>query len=117
MIEAARARAYHAVNTILIDLYWRVGEYISRKLESAAWGESVVDELASYIRRCHPDVRGFARPNLFRMRRFYEVYRHEPTVSTLSRQLSWSHNLLIFSRCKQAAAHEFYQLQLLHAEK
>lgn len=38
MIQAARGRAVAAVNTALIDLYWRVGEYISRKLETATWG-------------------------------------------------------------------------------
>ena len=35
MIQAARGRALVAVNTELVDLYWRVGEYISRKLETA----------------------------------------------------------------------------------
>ena len=47
MIQAARGRALAAVNTELIDLYWRVGEYISRKLETAAWGEGVVEALAA----------------------------------------------------------------------
>jgi predicted nuclease of restriction endonuclease-like (RecB) superfamily len=108
MIEAARARAYQAVNTELIDLYWRVGGYISQKVESAEWGDAVIDELARFIRREHPDIRGFARRNLFRMRQFYEIYRHETKVSTLLRQLSWSHNLLIFSRCKRPEAREFY---------
>ena len=49
MIQAARGRAVAAVNTTLVDLYWRVGEYISRKLETATWGEGVVHELADYI--------------------------------------------------------------------
>jgi hypothetical protein len=73
MIEAARARAYQAVNTELIELYWRVGQYISHKVESAEWGDAVIDELARFIKREHPDIRGFARRNLFRMRKFYET--------------------------------------------
>lgn len=60
LINAARHRAFQAVNTELIDLYWRVGEYISRKLDSAAWGESVVDDLARYIKKQHPELKGFA---------------------------------------------------------
>ena len=28
-------------------LYWQVGEYISRKIETAEWGDGVVDQLAS----------------------------------------------------------------------
>ena len=31
LIDAAKARAIAAVNTALIDLYWELGEYISRQ--------------------------------------------------------------------------------------
>jgi hypothetical protein len=74
IIQAARGRALAAVNTTLVDLYWRLGEYISRKLESATWGEGVVDALALYIQLRHPNLRGFTRRNLFRMRQFFEAY-------------------------------------------
>jgi hypothetical protein len=57
-----------------VGLYWQVGEHISRKLASAEWGDGVVDELAAEIARKHPGMRGFTRPNLFRMRQFYEAY-------------------------------------------
>src|SRR3954453_17452445 len=67
MIQAARGQAVAAVNTALIDLYWRIREYISRKPESAGRGEGVGEALASYIHRPHPNLRGFTRPNLFRM--------------------------------------------------
>jgi predicted nuclease of restriction endonuclease-like (RecB) superfamily len=108
LIEAARQRAYQAVNSTLIDLHWQVGEYISRKLESAAWGEGVVAELARYIQRRHPNLRGFTRASLFRMRQFYEAYRHDKKVAPLVRQLPWSHNLIILGRCKRRGEREFY---------
>lgn len=108
LIRQARRRALQAVNAELIDLYWRVGEYISRKLETAVWGEGVVDQLARFIAAQHPDLKGFTRPNLFRMRQFYETYRHDEIVSPLVRQLPWTHNLMILSRCKRAEEREFY---------
>ncbi len=108
LIAAARHRAFQAVNTELIDLYWRVGQYISRKLDSAAWGEGVVNELAHYIARQQPDMKGFTRASLFRMRQLYDIYRREPKVAPLVRQLTWSHNLLILGRCKRAEEREFY---------
>jgi predicted nuclease of restriction endonuclease-like (RecB) superfamily len=86
LIEAARTRAYTAVNTTLIELYWSIGEYISRKIESAAWGEGVVDQLAAHIARTHPGMRGYTRPNLFRMRHFFETHRVHEKVSALRRQ-------------------------------
>ena len=108
LIERARQRAFQAVNTELIGLYWQVGEYISRKLESAAWGDGVVDELARYLKRHHPDIHGFTRRNLFRMRQFYVTYRDDTKVSPLVTQLPWTHNLLILSSCKRPEAREFY---------
>lgn len=100
-IRAARAAAHRAVNTALIDLHWRVGEYISRKVESAAWGEGVVAQLAAFLAREHPDLKGFTWASLFRMRQFYETYRGDEIVPPLVRQLAWSHHLLILGRAKR----------------
>jgi predicted nuclease of restriction endonuclease-like (RecB) superfamily len=116
LIQSARQRAYQAVNTELIGLYWRVGEYISRKLTTAAWGEGVVDELARYIAREHPDIKGFTRASLFRMRQMYETYRTFPIVAALLRQLPWTHHLMILGRCKLPEEREFY-LRLAVNEK
>ena len=43
MIKQARYAAIKSVNAEQIKLYWQIGEYISKKLESAQWGEGVVD--------------------------------------------------------------------------
>src|ERR1035437_10905801 len=91
LIAAARQRAFQAVNTTLIDLYWQVGEYISRKIETAEWGEGVVPQLAQYIAQTQPGQRGFTRSNLFRMKQLYETYRSDAIVAALPRQLSWTH--------------------------
>ena len=108
MIQAARHTAVQAVNTQLIDLYWQVGAYISQKLEQAEWGDGVVTQLADYLARTQPGLRGFTRPNLFRMRQFYAAYRHEEKVSALLRQLPWTHNLIILSQSKRPEEREFY---------
>ena len=108
LIQQTRQRTFQAVNAALVDLYWRVGEYISRKLETAAWGEGIVEELARYIANQHPDIKGFTRASLFRMRQFFDTYRDSPIVAPLVRQLPWTHNLLIWSRCKRPEEREFY---------
>lgn len=87
LIASARQRAYQAVNTTLIDLYWQIGAHLSRKIVSAEWGAGVVNELARHIAITHPGLRGFTRPNLFRMKLFYETYRDDEKVSPLVRQL------------------------------
>jgi hypothetical protein len=82
LIDASREQAMLAVNTALIELYWRVGEVLSRRIAAGEWGERVVPRLAAHIARTHPGVRGFTRPNLFRMRCFYETYAD--TINCLS---------------------------------
>jgi predicted nuclease of restriction endonuclease-like (RecB) superfamily len=108
LIDAARGRAVAAVNTLLIDLYWQVGERISARMASDGWGQGTVEELAEHIRRHHPNAKGFSARNLWRMMQFFETYRSQPKLSTLLRELSWSHNLAILSRSKRDEEREFY---------
>ena len=108
LIAAARQHAYQAVNTTLIDLYWQVGAYISNKIKAAEWGDGVVDALAKHLAVTQPNLQGFTRRNLFRMRQFYETYQDDQIVSPLVRQLPWTHNLIILSQSKHAEEREFY---------
>lgn len=116
LITAARQRAVQAVNTALIELYWQVGQTISRKIAQAEWGDGVVAQLAQHLARTQPGLRGFTRPNLFRMRQFYEAYQGDVIVSPLLRQLPWTHNLIILNQSKRPEEREFY-LRLAIREK
>jgi predicted nuclease of restriction endonuclease-like (RecB) superfamily len=116
LIEAARTRAVAAVNTALIDLYWSVGEFISLKIADQGWGQGTVKQLAEYIQERQPNARGFSGQNLWRMRQFYETYRGRPKLSTLLRELPWSHNLAIMSRSRRDEEREFY-LRLASRER
>lgn len=87
LIKQSRANALKSVNTEMINLYWNVGAYISRKIASANWGEKTVEELAFFIQNNHPDLKGFNRRGLYRMRQFYETYRSEAIVSPAMAQL------------------------------
>jgi len=115
-IKQARFNAIKSVNTELIDLYWKIGEYISKKIETAEWGQSVVDQLAEYLNHNEPDLKGFSNKNLWRMRQFYEAYKDSTKLSPLVREISWTNNLIIFSRTKTEEEREFY-LKLSLQEK
>lgn len=108
IIKQSRNNAIRAVNSELIQLYWKIGEYISKKIEQSEWGDSVVIELAKYIRQNETDIKGFSDKNIWRMKQFYETYKDFPKLSTLTREISWSHNLAIFSRCKTNEEREYY---------
>jgi predicted nuclease of restriction endonuclease-like (RecB) superfamily len=108
LIKQSRTNAIRAVNAELINLYWNIGEYISKKIELSEWGDSVVSELAKYIQQNEPQIKGFSDKNIWRMKQFYETYKDFTKLSPLLREIGWSHNLAIFSRCKTAEEREFY---------
>ena len=116
LIATARQQAVQAVNTLLIELYWQIGERISRKIAAAEWGDGVVDQLARYLAQTQPGLRGFTRANLFRMRQFYEAYTGQQIVAPLVRQIPWTHHLIILGQAKRPEEREFY-LRLAVQEK
>lgn len=108
LIHQTRNNALKVVNVELINLYWRIGEHISKQIASAEWGQSVVQQLAEYLQRKEPDLMGFSDKNLWRMKQFYEAYSNYPKLSPLMRELSWTNNLIILARVKTIEEKEFY---------
>ena len=108
IIQSAREEALVKVNEELIKMYWKVGQYISEKSAKASYGDSFVDGLANYFNKQHPEIKGFNRRGLYRMKQFYELYKDNQKVSTLLTQLSWSNHLQIMSACKTPEEREFY---------
>ena len=109
MIQQTKANVISIANTALIDLYWKVGKYISDKLIVSEWGDGVVKQLAEYIEKTSPDVKGFSDKNLWRMKQFYETYCDaDEKLSPVVRQIGWTNNLIIMSRAKSAEERAFY---------
>lgn len=114
MIQKVRNEVFRLANTSLIDLYWKVGAYISDKIAHAEWGDGVVKQLADYIAYNYPEIKGFSDKNLWRMKQLYETYIGvEEKLSPLVRQISWTNNLLILSWTKTIEEKEFYLHKLL----
>lgn len=141
LIQQSRNNAIKSVNVELINLYWNIGAYIKQKLSVAEWGDKTVDELAKFIQKNNPELKGFNKRGLYRMIQFYETYASVEFVSplvtqilqdekqetkfvapavtqidfqpqdirkTILAQLSWTNNMIIFSRCKTEEEREFY---------
>lgn len=115
LIASAKSRAYQAVNKELVTLYWHVGEYVSKQVISKAWGKSVVQELADYIQKYEPNIKGFSAQNIWRMKQFYETYAENTKLSPLVRELTWTNNLIILT-CESEQEKEFY-LRMSSKEK
>jgi predicted nuclease of restriction endonuclease-like (RecB) superfamily len=108
LIETSRAGLAITVNSALTLLYWQIGQRIRNEVlqgERAEYGEQIVSTLAKQLEADYG--RGFSSKNLRHMLRFAEAYPDAQIVSTLSRQLAWSHFLeLIY--LKDPLQRDFY---------
>ena len=97
IIEQSRANALKAVNTELIFMYWKVGEYLHHLTLNSSFGDKAVDQVSKFIKEKQPALKGFNKRNLYRMKQFYETYKDDEFVSPLVTQISWTNHLLILS--------------------
>jgi predicted nuclease of restriction endonuclease-like (RecB) superfamily len=107
-VRQRQFQALRAANTELLQLYWWLGENISRRQAELGWGKSVVENLARDLQVEFPGRNGFSAQNLWLMRQFFNEYSQLPKLQPLVGEISWAKNLLIMARCKDELEREFY---------
>ena len=107
-VRSAQYEALKVVNKEMVTLYWDLGKLIVERQDREGWGKSVVERLANDLQNEFPGVRGFSIQNLWYMRQFYREYRDNEKLQPLVGEIGWSHNLIIFQRCKDPLEREFY---------
>ncbi len=113
-IITARQKAYRTVNRQLGTLYLTIGERIYEKVEVSRWGQGIVETLSKDLQKEFPDMKGFSKENLWRMKKLYESYESYPKLSPLVTELSWSHNLVILFQAQSIEEKEFYLKTCIH---
>lgn len=108
LVMQARDRSFRATNTELVHLYWSVGQYLSQQCQHEGWGQGTVKSLAQLLQTREPGWKGFSAQNLWRMKQFFEAYEGDEELSTRLRELPWSANLHLLSKCKSRQERAFY---------
>jgi len=107
-IRATQYAALKAVNRELVALYWDIGRIIVERQENDEHGVAITTQLSKDLQGEFPGISGFSRRNVFYMREFYLLYRHDSRVQPLVALVGWTHNLIILQRCKEPLEREFY---------
>ena len=98
IINDARSHIAHEYSSTQALLCWVIGKRIDDEVlqtDRAEYGEAIVSSLAKHLSLTYGT--GYSRANLFRMIKFAKQFPDRKIVSTLSRQLSWSHFVIISS--------------------
>ena len=92
LMENARTDVAKQVNNILVKTYWEIGRIIVEDEQGhsdrAGYGKTLLKDLSKMLTK--EFGRGFSVSNLQFMRRFYQEYEIQQTLSV---KLSWSHYL------------------------
>ena len=67
IISQSRQNALRKVNEELINMYWKVGEYLTAESDRASFGDAYIDSVAEEIQKAFPGIKGFNRRVLYRM--------------------------------------------------
>lgn len=90
LLQNGRQQAAQTVNTILVQTYWHIGQYIvefeQKGNERAEYGSQLFERLSKDLTLLYG--KGFSRSNLLYMRKLYLSF---PICETLSHILTWSH--------------------------
>jgi predicted nuclease of restriction endonuclease-like (RecB) superfamily len=109
-IYNSQYEAMKSVNKELIDLYWYLGKMIVKKQDQFSWGKSIVENLSYDLQKEFIGIKGFSAQNLWLMRQFYNTYSTNEKLQPLVREISWTKNIIIISKCKDDLHKEFYIL-------
>ena len=111
LIDSARRKIADNVNTVIVQTYWHIGEYIVKYEQNgnnnAEYGKRIMDILSHDLTLQYG--RGFSRSNVYTFRQFYLTY---PKIQTLSGQLSWSHYIELL-KCSDEMERSFYEKQAI----
>lgn len=92
LIEESRNRVAVEINSTITMLYWQIGNRINKELlkdKRAEYGKQIVNSLSAQLTLEYGS--GWSEKHLRHCLRFAETFPDETIVSTLWRQLSWSH--------------------------
>ena len=109
-ILSSQYEALKKVNKELINLYWNIGKEIVAKQETYGWGKSVVKNLSEELQKEFVGMRGFSERNLWNMRNFYIEYRDNQKLQSMTAEIGWTHNVVIFQKTKDDLERQFYIL-------
>ncbi len=104
LIEQGKRQVVAQANSTLTLLFWQVGKRINDDVlqnKRADYGKQIVATVAIQLENKYG--RNFTEKNLRRMMQFAEVFPDFEIVVTLSRQLNWSHFLVLIPLKSQAS--------------
>ena len=108
IIEQGKTTAYSYANSAATIMFWKIGQYINKVIlnsNRAEYGKKILSTVSTKLVKEYG--KNFAEINMYRMKRFADVFQDTNLVKELAPFLSWSHFCEIM-RIKNEQARIYY---------
>lgn len=78
-------------------LYLDVGKYLFELQQNSKYGDKITTKASEFMKRNHPNIKGFTKRNIERMIQFYKIYKYDEIVTPLVTQISWTNEFIFKS--------------------
>lgn len=85
IISRRRSRALMAVNVESLMTYWEIGAFLSPRIHSGSWSTAIVGQLADYLKRQDPTLRGYGKSNLYSMALVYDTFSSDAFLALVEK--------------------------------
>ena len=92
LIEQSKKYVAITVNSAMTELYWHIGEKLKKEIlqnKRAKYGEQIIATISQKLTEKYG--KGWSEKQLRHCLHFVEIFPDLKTVSTLWRELTWSH--------------------------
>lgn len=93
--QSAQIKAAIKVNTEKLVFNWSLGRDLVMRKAEEKWGSGVVEQLSLDLQAAFPNDKGFGKVNLWRMKRWYQIFSTDEALAKLSQlgtELQMSNN-------------------------
>ena len=93
ILKSARQKAYTAVNSAMVEAYWKIGRRIVEEEQSgrerAEYGKEIIKNLSKEL--TEEFGKGFGERNIRNIRQFYVIFSDYEKWKSLISKLTWTH--------------------------
>ncbi|MBY0379622.1 MAG: PDDEXK nuclease domain-containing protein [Burkholderiales bacterium] len=115
LIDKAQHHVAREYNHAQVLLCWLIGKRIDQeilKYQRATYGENIMEHISQELTLKYG--KGYGVVNLSRMLKFSRLFSDQQIVSTLSKELSWSHFVLVCSIDEQLKRDFYAEMSRIH---
>lgn len=107
-VDSSLKRMNSLLNEETTKLYWGIGKFISDESKMKVFGDSYIGIIAEDLQNRYPQIKGFSRSSVYRMKLFYETYKDDEFALSYLLKISWSKHTRILDKTKSIEERHFY---------